>query len=161
MLVVKNWVVTIHTNASIMHSAGGILLCLFNNTFFTDSITILLLKLGNIFTTLKLTIKEFSCKFPFQLRSSIVFNICCVSCILVSTLWTSWETFFKKNLQVFDCCSTTSHNDSSRIILFANFYHSIHLPGFYILWVLNSFTTYPFFNPCINFIFKCFCMITI
>ena len=90
-----------NSKASIMHYAGGVLSPHFNNIFFTDSIPMLLSVLGNIFTTSKLTNKQFSCKFPFLLRSSTMFNICCVSCILVSIFKTSGKRHFSTKIDRF------------------------------------------------------------
>ena len=112
--------------------------------------------------------QQFPCKSSFQLKSSIMFNMLCefYSSIYFQNFWE--ETFFKKNRQIFDRCSTTTCNNSCMITFFVCFYHSVHFTRFNILWFnkslpifVNGYTSYPSFNSFINFILKAFCRITI
>ena len=147
-----------------MCSAGGALLFLLNNIFVTDSITILSSILVNIFTTSKLTDKQFLCQCLFLLRSSTMFNICCVSCILVSIFKTSGKRHVSTKMDRF--CTAVP---LQLVIILAGllslwvFISAYILPGFKsfglinlfeILWVLLQLI--HFFNPCINFILKYF-----
>ena len=150
-----------------MHYVGGILSSLFNNIFFTDPIPIFLLILGNIFTISKLTNKQFSCNFLFRLKSSTMFNICCVSCILVSIFRTPGKRHFSIKIDRFSTAVPLPQEIILTGLLSLWVYHSIHFTRFYILHFnksfpvfVNGFTTYPFFNPFINLILKCFCRIT-
>ena len=73
-------------------------------------------------TTLKLTNKQFSCKFPMQSRLSSMFNLWCVSCVLVCIFAISWERLFSK-----------------RIDSFVSFNHFTHFTMFYIISLIHSF----------------------
>ena len=91
-----------------MHYTGSVLSPHFNNIFFAESIPILLPMLRNIFTTSKLTNKQFSCKFPFLFSISIsiqvsltMFNICCMSYILVSFFKTFGKRHFSTKIDRF------------------------------------------------------------
>ena len=84
-------------------------------------------------TTSKLTNKQFSCKFPMQSRLSSMFNLWCVSCVLVCIFAISWERLFSK-----------------RIDSFVSFNHFTHFTTFYILSLIHSF---QFLSATLRFIY--------
>ena len=119
-----------------MHYAGGVLSSLFNNICFTDPIPIFLSILGNIFTTSEVTYKQFSCKFLFRVRSSTMFNTCCVSCILVSIFRTFGKRHFSIKINRFPTAVPLE------IILTG----LLSLWVFIILYILPGFTSFSFIN---------------
>ena len=84
-------------------------------------------------TTSKLTSKQFSCKFPMQSRLSRMFNLWCVSCVLVCIFAISWKRLFSK-----------------RIDSFVSFNHFTHFTRFYILSLIHSF---QFLSATLRFIY--------